>query len=144
MNYERSILITFLGNYLTNNVVAAIVALIPVAATAAVVTPQYITYVVLAAVLVAILTWWAGVRGLTNGVIFGLIGFLVALATAFVTGVSGVLTQTGSFSQAMAIIPNFWPFLASWSTVVLLGYWVVPAALMGWMMDRKSAPAPVM
>ena len=143
MNYERSILISFLGNYLTNNVVAAIVALIPVSATAAVVTPQYITYVILAAVLVAVLTWWVGARGLYAGAIFGVIGFFVALVTAFVTGISGVLTQTGSLAQAGAIIPNFWPFLASWSTLVLLGYWVIPATLVGLLRGRR-APAPMM
>jgi hypothetical protein len=143
MNYERSILVSFLGNYLTNNVIAAIVALMPFAATAAVVSPQYIVYVLLAAVLVAVLTWWVGARGLKAGAIFGVIGFLVALATAFVTGITGVLTQTGSLAEAGAVIPKFWPFLASWSTLVLLGYWVVPAALMGWVMDRKQ-PTPMM
>ncbi|HEY4522441.1 MAG TPA: hypothetical protein VJH91_02290 [Candidatus Paceibacterota bacterium] len=139
MNYERSILISFLGNYLTNNVIAAIVALIPISATAAVITPQYITYVVLAAVLVAVLTWWVGAHGLTAGAIFGVIGFAVALVTAFVTGISGVLTQTGSIAQAGTIIPEFWPFLASWSTLVLLGYWVIPAAIVGWFMGRGSS-----
>jgi len=139
MNYERSILISFLGNYLTNNVIAAIVALIPVSATVAVITPQYITYVVLAAVLVAVLTWWVGARGLTAGAIFGVVGFAVALVTAFVTGISGVLTQTGSIAQAGTIIPEFWPFLASWSTLVLLGYWVIPAAIVGWFMGRGSS-----
>lgn len=140
MNIERSILITFLGNYLTNNIVAAIVAMLPIAASAAVVTPQYIIYVVLASIMVGVLTWWARVRGLKNGAIFGVIGFLVAIATAFVTGVSGVLTQTGSISQMAAILPNFWPFLASWSTLVLLAYWVIPAALVGWYFGPRSAP----
>lgn len=140
MNIERSILITFLGNYLTNNIVAAIVAVLPIAASAAVVTPQYIIYVVLAAIMVAVLTWWAGIRGWKNGAIFGAIGFAVAIATAFITGISGVLTQTGEFSQMVAILPNFWPFLASWSTAVLLAYWVLPATLVGWYYGRPSTP----
>jgi hypothetical protein len=145
MNIERSILISFFGNYLSNNVVAGLVALIPVSATAAVVTPQYITYVAFAAILVAILTWWVGSRGLQAGAIFGGIGFLVALATAFVTGTTGVLAQTGSLSQMAAVVPNFWPFLFSWSTLVLLGYWVIPAALVGWYRGRSAAsPAPMM
>lgn len=145
MNIERSILISFFGNYLSNNVVAGLVALIPVSATAALVTPQYITYVVLAAILVGILTWWMGARGLKAGAIFGAIGFVVALATAFVTGTTGVLAQTGSFSEMMAVVPNFGPFLFSWSTLVLLGYWVIPAALVGWYRGRRvAAPAPMM
>ncbi len=143
MHIERSVLVSFLGNYLTNNVIAAIVALIPAAATAAVITPQYITYIVLAAILVAVLTWWVGARGLTNGAIFGAIGFAVALVTAFITGVSGVLTQTGSLAQAGTVIPEFWPFLRSWSTLVLLGYWLIPAIAVGWFMGRKSS-APMM
>jgi len=149
MNWERSILISFLGNYLTNNVVAALVALIPASTSGAVVTPQYITYVVLAAIVVALLTWWYLMavprsRALMAGLIFGVVGFVVAVLTAFVTGVSGVLTQTGSLSQMVSVIPNFWPFLASWSTLVLLGYWVIPATLVGWLMGRgATAPAPM-
>ena len=94
MNIERSILIAFLGNYLTNTVVAALVALVPASATPGVFTPQYISCVVLALVVVAVLTWWymqgAG-KDLKSGVIFGVVGFLVALATAFISGLAGVL-----------------------------------------------------
>ncbi|MEK7601069.1 MAG: hypothetical protein AAB480_00865 [Patescibacteria group bacterium] len=147
MNIERSILIAFLGNYLTNTVVAALVALVPASATPGVFTPQYISYVVLALVVVAVLTWWymqgAG-KDLKSGVIFGVIGFLVALATAFISGLAGVLTQTGSLSQMAGIVPNFWPFLASYSTLVLAIYWVVPAALMGWYLSRPSSPSSMM
>lgn len=147
MNIERSILIAFLGNYLTNTVVAALVALVPASATPGVFTPQYISYVVLALVVVAVLTWWymqgAG-KNLKSGVIFGIIGFFVALATAFISGLAGVLTQTGSISQMAGIVPNFWPFLASYSTLVLAIYWVVPAALMGWYLGRSSSPSPMM
>ena len=147
MNIERSILIAFLGNYLTNTVVAALVALVPASATPGVFTPQYISYVVLALVVVAVLTWWymqgAG-KDLKSGVIFGVVGFLVALATAFISGLAGVLTQTGSLSQMAGIVPNFWPFLASYSTLVLAIYWIVPAALMGWYLGRSSSPASMM
>lgn len=139
MNWERSILISFLGNYLTNNVVAAIVALVPASTSGSQYTPQYFTYVGLAAVVVAILTWWYGARGWKAGLIFGAIGFVVAVLTAFVTGVAGVLTQTGSFSQMLTVIPNFWPFLASESTLWLLGYWLIPAALVGWFAGRGSS-----
>ena len=147
MNIERSILIAFLGNYLTNTVVAALVALVPASATPGVFTPQYISYVVLALVVVAVLTWWymqgAG-KDLKSGVIFGVVGFLVALATAFISGLAGVLTQTGSLSQMAGIVPNFWPFLASYSTLVLAIYWIVPAALIGWYLGRSSSPSPMM
>lgn len=147
MNLERAILIAFIGNYLANNVVAALVALIPASTSGATITPQYVVYVALAALVVAILTWWymrgaSRSDGLKAGSIFGAIGFLTAIATAFVTGITGVLTQTGSFSQVMGVIPNFGPFLFSWSTLVLLGYWVIPAALVGWALARK-APAPM-
>jgi len=140
MNFERSILVSFLGNYVTNNVVAALVALIPVSAAATgILTPQYITYVILAAITVGIFAWWYGARGWKDGLAFGLVGFVVSLATAFVTGVSGVLAQTGSFEQVMAVIPNFGPFLASWSTVVLLGYWVIPSVAIAYFKSPRGA-----
>lgn len=137
MNWERSILISFLGNYLNNNLVAAIVALLPASATGGVFTVQYISYVLLAAVSVAILTMWYGARSVQSGAMFGVAGFLVAILTAFLTGITGVLTQTGSLSQMVSILPNFWPFIANWTTLVLLGYWVIPAALVGWYRGMK-------
>ena len=142
MNVERSILVAFLGNYLINTVVAAVVALVPASTGGGVLTPQYISFVVLAVIVVAILTWWQGARGLNAAVVFGVVGFLVAIATAFVTGVAGVLAQTGSLSSVAGVLPNFWPFLANWSTAVLAGYWIIPAALIGWYMQPKGAAAP--
>ena len=139
MKFERAILVAFLGNYLINNVVAAIVALVPASAGGGIFTPQYISFVVLAAVLVGLLAWWCGKVGWKNGAIFGAIGFAVAIVTAFISGISGVVLQTGSLSQAMGVIPNFWPFLANWSTLVLLGYWIVPAALVGWYFEMQAA-----
>jgi hypothetical protein len=136
MKIERAILIAFLGNYIINNVVAPLVALVPASASTSLLTPQYITFVIAAAIVVALLTWWyaAGAAGgLTNGIVFGVVGFVVSIATAFITGVGGVLSQTGSFAQVISVLPNFWPFLASWSTLVLLGYWVIPALLVGWL-----------
>ena len=146
MNVDRAILVAFLGNYLINTVVAALVALVPVSGGDTVFTAQYITFVVLAAIVVGLLTWWymrRGNRTLRAGVIFGVMGFVVAIVTAFVTGVSGVLAQTGSLSAVWGVLPNFWPFLWNISTLVLAGYWIIPAALMGWWMARGSAmPAP--
>lgn len=140
-------MVAFFGNYLVNNVVAAIVALIPASQGGGVFTPQYISFVILAAALVAGLAWWLKKSTWQHGAIFGAIGFLVAIITAFVSGISGVILQTGSLSQAMSVIPNFWPFLANWSTLVLLGYWVIPAAALGYYNHMRSgsseAPKPV-
>lgn len=148
MNLERSILVAFLGNYIINNVVAALVALIPPSESTGVITPQYIAYVILAAIFAGLFTWWflrpiARSSAMRAGIIFGVAAFVVSIVTAFVTGITGVLAQTGSLSQMVQIIPNFGPFLMSWSTLVLLGYWVIPAALVGWMLARKAAPAPM-
>ena len=144
MNLERSILVAFIGNYLINNVVAAIVALIPASSSTSVFTPQYVAYVILAALFSAFFAWWtlmhvSASRAMKAGIIFGVIAFVVSIVTAFVTGVTGVLAQTGSLSQMFGIIPNFGPFLLSWSTLVLLGYWVIPSALVGWWLQRKAA-----
>jgi hypothetical protein len=140
MNIERSIFTTFFGNYLINTVATALVALIPASASGGVFTPQYVSFVLLAVLIVAFFSWWQSIRGVKNGLIFGIVGFLVAIATAFVTGISGVLAQTGSFSQVVSVLPNFWPFLASWSTLVLLGYWVIPPVVVGWL-KGKGMPA---
>ncbi|HVU75720.1 MAG TPA: hypothetical protein VHD38_02715 [Candidatus Paceibacterota bacterium] len=149
MNTERAILISFLGNYLTNTVVAAIVALVPAAANPGIFTAQYITYVILAAIVVGILTWWymksmMGAASWKSGLIFGVVGALVALVTAFVSGLAGVLGQTGSLSQMISIVPNFWPFLASVSTLVLVLIWLIPSTFVGWWLGRKAMPAPMM
>ena len=127
---------------MVNTVIAALVALVPASASGGILTPQYISFVVLAAILVGLLAWWYGARSLQNGAVFGVVGFLVAIATAFVTGVAGVLAQTGSLSAVVGVLPNFWPFLANWSTAVLAGYWIIPAALIGWYMQPKGAAAP--
>ncbi len=132
MNLERSIFTTFLANYLINTVATALVALIPASTTGGIFTPQYVSFVVIAAIVVAFFAWWQGISNLKAGLIFGIVGFLIAIATAFVTGVSGVLAQTGSFARVVSVLPNFWPFIASWSTLVLLGYWVIPAVAIGW------------
>ncbi len=140
MKTDRAILIAFLGNYLINTVLAAVVALVPAAANGGMFTAQYITFIILSAVLVGVLAWWYGVRDVKAGALFGVIGFLVAIVTAFVTGVAGVLAQTGSLSAVAGVLPNFWPFLWNSSTLVLLGYWVIPAAAIGWYSQPKAAP----
>ncbi len=139
MKLDRAILVVFLGNYLINTVLAAVVALVPASTSGGILTAQYVTFVILSAVLVGALTWWYGARDLKSGAIFGATGFVVAIATAFVTGVSGVLSQTGSLSAVIGVLPNFWPFLANWSTLVLAGYWIIPAAAYGWYAQPKAA-----
>jgi hypothetical protein len=141
MNLERSFFITFFANYLINTVAASLVALIPASTKGGIFTPQYITFVILAVIIVAFFAWWTRVNAIKNGAIFGIMGFVVAIATVFVTGVAGVLAQTGSFSNVIGILPNFWPFIASWSTLVLLGYWVIPPVVLGWMKSRKAPMA---
>lgn len=140
MNISRAILVAFLGNYLINTVIAALVALVPTSTGGGMFTPQYISFIVLSVILVGLLTWWYGARDVRNGTTFGVIGFAVAIATAFVTGVAGVLAQTGSLSAVVGVLPNFWPFLANWSTLVLAGYWIIPAAAIGWYMQPKAIP----
>lgn len=139
IKYERAILISFLGNYLINNLVAAIVAVMGLSGNTAV---QYAVYIALAAVAVVLFTWWymkplPKENAVMDGAVFGAIAFAVAVVTAFVSGISGVITQTASLSQVVSVLPNFWPFLANWSTLALLGYWVVPAAGIGLMMQGK-------
>ncbi len=148
MNFERLFLIVFFGNSLINTVVTA---LVQASTGGGVFTTQQISFVVLSSVVVAALAWWymnGAPRSLKNGLVFGVIGFVVAIATAFVTGVAGVLAQTGSFSAVMDVLPNFWPFL--WNTAVpvwqqstlwLLLYWVIPATLIGLYRQPKALPA---
>ncbi len=144
MNFERLFLIVFFGNYLINTVVAAVMALVPATAGGGIFTTQRISFIVLSSVVVAALAWWymnGAPRSLKNGLVLGAIGFVVAIATAFVTGVAGVFAQTGSFSAVMGVLPNFWPFIVNWSTLDLLGYWVIPAALIGLYRQPKALPA---
>lgn len=140
MRIERLILIAFLGNYLINNIVAAVVALLPLGGNT---MAQYIIYFVLAALAAGVFTWWYFMDvpkgdALKNAAIFGAGAFLVAVITAFVSGISGVLAQTGSFSQLISVLPNFGPFIWNWSTLALLGYWVIPAVAFGWWMQMKG------
>jgi len=144
MKVERMILIAFLGNYLVNNIVAGLASLVPANPAAAnpMLTAQYFTFAILAAITVGLMAWWyfkAAKVDLTQGVIFGVVGFLVTVVTAFVTGVSGVLLQTGSLSQVAAVLPNFGPYLINATTLVLLVIWVVPSILVGMMLGRKSS-----
>jgi hypothetical protein len=145
MPAERTILIVFLGNYLINNIVGALVALMPSSNSTSVVTPEYVVFILLAALAVAGLTWWNmkifPQRSLKSGAIFGVIGFLVVMAMAFISGVTGLMLQTGSLSSVANILPNFGPFLISWSTLVLLAYWVIPAALVGWWLGHSTTGA---
>ena len=142
MHIERAILIAFLGNYLINNVVGAVVALLQLGTGGS--TAQYVVYIVLAAIMAGVFSWWhlstaprAG--AFTSGISFGVIAFVVAVATALLSGIAGVLTQSGSLGQLASVLPNFGPFLFNWPTLALLGYWVIPAAIVGYLMQKPGA-----
>ena len=140
MKYERAILIAFLGNYIINNIVSAVVALFGFAA-AGNTMMQYATYIILAAVFAAGFAWWyfKGTKPtLMNGVIFGVIAFVVAIVTALISGITGVIAQSGSLAQLSTVLPNFVPFIANWTTLAILGYWVVPAVLVAFLYADKS------
>lgn len=141
MKLERSILIAFLGNYLINTIAAALVSLIPSGGATGIASPQYISFIVLAVLVVAVLAWWRAVRGWKEGLIFGIVGFLTAIVTVFLSGIAGVLGQTGSLSQMVAILPNFGAFLVSLSTLFLIGYWIIPPIIVGWFKGHDM-PAP--
>lgn len=146
MKIERAILIAFLGNYLINNVVAAIAAFVPAGSGSEWTSPQYYSFVILAIVLVALISWWylkaiSRNSALMAGLWFGVIGFLTSIVVAFITGVTGVLVQTASFSTLWSVLPNFGPFIWNVSTIVLLGYWIIPAVVIGWLMGRSKAMA---
>jgi len=143
MKIERLILIPFLGNYLINNVVAALAAFFPASQTGGLLTVQYVMFVVFALIAGALFAWWylkgTHMMDMKTGAIFGVVGFLVSVATTFVSGLAGVVLQTGSLAQAASVLPRFVPFLWNWSTLVVLGYWVIPAILVGWYMQMKMA-----
>jgi hypothetical protein len=154
MNWERLLLVAFLGNYLINNVIAAIASLIPAKQGGGFLTPQYLVYVLLAAILVGLMVLWyfrkASGPSWMTGLTFGVSGFVISIATTFISGISGVLAQSGSVAQLMSVLPNFGPFLWNWSTLILLGLWVIPSTFVGWWIGMKmmkkmpmSAPAPM-
>ena len=146
MKIERMILIAFLGNYLVNNVAAGFASLVPATQGGnPILTTQYITFAVLAAITTGLMAWWylknMPSGGLVPGLIFGAVGFVVAVLTALLTGIAGVLLQTGSLAQVASVLPNFGPYLWQQTTAILLVVWVAPGALVGWMMQmRMKAP----
>src|SRR3989338_8517415 len=147
MKIERMILIAFLGNYLVNNVAAGLASLVPATQGGnPILTTQYITFAVLAAITTGLMAWWYLKKmpqggGLVPGIIFGAVGFVVAVLTALLTGIAGVLLQTGSLAQVASVLPNFGPYLWQPTTAILLVVWVAPGALVGWMMQmRMKAP----
>src|SRR5882762_6359093 len=106
--FERDLLIAFMGNYLFNNVIAAVVALLPQSVNKTLfaihgagpldqttgkagdflVTIQYVLFLILAAVLIWLITRWymsgQGQRDAKSGAAFGGFGFVVAITTALI------------------------------------------------------------
>ena len=143
LKWERAFLILFLGNYIINNVAVGIASLFPAGAAGAAITMQYIVFVILAAIVSGLLTWWyfchdSSGNLLKTGAAFGVFGFVIWIATTLISGISGVLAQTGSLAQVASVLPNFGPFLLSKPTLIALGYWIIPALLVGWMLQMKS------
>ena len=142
MKWERMILVSFFGNYIINTVIAGvIVGILPTSAAKGITSPQYIVFALVSAAFVAFLTWWyfRMSRGtMISGLTFGVVGFVVSVASTFVSGFAGVLVQTGSFSQAFGILPNFGPFILNWATLVLALVWIIPAALIGLSQERPQ------
>ena len=141
-------LVVFLGNYLVNNIAAGLASLVPAAQSgSALLSAQYITFAVLAAIVTGLMAWfffWLNSTlmqksDLITGVIFGVVGFVVAVLTAFVTGIAGVLLQTGSFSQVAQILPRFGPYLWNWTTLVLFCVWVLPSVLVGFLAQKRMS-----
>ena len=141
------ILIAFFGNYIVNNVVAAIASLVPTTAgSTSIFTAQYMTFMVIGAIVLGLISFWYLMKmsragALVQGAIFGVSGFIISILTAFTTGIAGVMLQTGSIAQVMTVLPNFGPYIMNKTTLVLLGLWIVPALAVGWFMQsRMSAP----
>jgi hypothetical protein len=78
-------------------------------------------------------------NALMGGIVFGVGAFVISILTTFVSGIAGVLAQTGSLAQVGSVLPNFGPFIWSWSTLILLCFWVIPAALVGWWLQMRSS-----
>lgn len=144
MKWERLLLVAFFGNFIINSIVTGIVSLLPGTGGTGMASPQYITYVVLSIVTVGILAWWyfkpmRSAASEISGAVFGLGGFVIAVLTVLISSSSGVLQQTGSFSQLVSVLPNFGPYLWQWTTLVVLLYWVIPSAIVGWLIKRQGA-----
>ncbi len=154
MKCERSFLIAFLGSYLVNTPLLALVYLVPGALAdtrTGFANPYYLAYLVLSAIVVALLTRWvlagrASSEALKTGITFGVMGFVIIVLTTFLNNVSSLLFQTGSLAQLSLVLGNFVKLFASLQTLVILGEWIIPAGIMGYLASRKgpkAAPAPV-
>lgn len=144
MKIERMILIAFLGNYLVNNVAAGLASLVPPTQATTqlqqIFSAQYMTFAVLAAITAGVVAWWYFKKmsgDWMQGLIFGGVGFVVAVVTAFVTGIAGILIQGGTLAQVASALPNFGPYLWQPTTLVLFIVWVAPGALVGYFLQSR-------
>jgi hypothetical protein len=146
--WERLLLIPFLGNYVINNIVAGSVSLIPASTDGGLFTPQYITYIILAAIVVALLSCWyliplPRMNAMKWGIIFGVGGFTISIFTTLVSSISGTVARSGSLEQVASDLQSFGPFLWSSSTLLPLCFWVIPATLIGCAMQFfQIRPSP--
>lgn len=145
MTFERLILITFFGNYLINEVAAGLSVLAHVGDDGSGWRP-YAVFVILAAVLVGLITWWVLRPSprwdpLRIAFTLGVIGILVSVLTTLVSSIFGTLFDTASLSSVGGVLQSFPAFLWDISTLILIGYWILPALVVGWFLSNKTAGA---
>ena len=128
-------MIPFLGNYIINNIVAGSVTLIPVSPVGGYLAPQYITFVILAAIVVALLTWWylnplRRMNAMKFGIIFGVSGYIISLLTALVSTLAGIVEQSGSLVQVASGLAEVGPSVWGWFSLFTFAS--------GWFRQRSS------
>ena len=148
MNIQRAVLITFLGSYLVNTVVSVVVYMIPGALTntrSGFANPYYLLFLAVSVVVIGLLAWWH-LKGtprssaLSTGVVFGIVGIVVVILTTLISGISNAWFQSGSFASILNVVKSFAPLFTSIQTLVLVLEWVVPSAIVGWVLQRKMGP----
>ena len=100
-------------------------------------TLQYIAYFILAAIIVALLTFWylnplPRMTAMKWGIVFGASGLIISILTMLVSGITGVLAKSGSLEDLASVLQNFEPFLSNLAPrSAPLCFWVFPATLVG-------------
>ncbi len=140
MHIERAILIAFLGNYLINIILGTLIVFLPLGTNE---YAQYIVYVVLAGIMTGIFSWWhlstaSRANTFTSGIVFGVIAFIVAVATALLSIIAEGFAQKTPLFGPESVLSNVVSLIFDWQILVLLGYWVVPSAIVGLLMQKRD------
>jgi len=143
MKCERLLLITFFGNYVISTVASALAALVPNNGATGYVAPQSIAYIVLALIISSCFAYWYLIKKtpetrLRAGALFGIMGFVVAIMTTFISGAASVVAQSGSLSKLVEVLPNFGSYLIGATTLIILGFWVLPSIAVGYVLSRAK------